>query len=141
MTFFALQTTIYAAELGNDFSSNSEIELDEIAMGGDYRNKNIKINTLNGATTLTVRTDGKVFTSVMPYQDCELLWNYILGKHAELLEDVKGGSFPDESTFTVKIRVDSSSHNFKVEGVDSLFDPDYKDIVKAIINEAGKYTS
>jgi len=127
------QITTYATELGDDFSSNSEIELNELAEGGDYRNKSIKISTLNEETTLTVITDSNKVESEMPYKECEALWNYVMGKDAEYLEDAIGGSFPDSSSFTLKIRVGENTHTVRVEGVDSLLDSRYKDIVKEII--------
>jgi len=131
--FITTQITTYATELGDDFSSNSEIELNEVIGGGDYRNKSIKITTLNEETTLTVITDSNKVESEMPYKECEALWNYLIEKDAEYLEDVTGGSLPDSSTFTLKIRVGSNSHTIKVEGVDSLLDSRYRDIVKEII--------
>jgi len=70
---------------------------------------------------------------MMPYKECEALWNYVMGKDAEYLEDAIGGSFPDSSSFTLKIRVGENTHTVRVEGVDSLLDSRYKDIVKEII--------
>lgn len=133
MVFVVANITTYATELGDDFSSNSAIELTEVAEGGDYRNKSIKITTLNGEATLTVITDGNKVESEMPYEECEALWNYMKEKGAEYLEHAIGGSLPDSSSFTLEMSVGSNSHTVKVEGVDSLTDSRYRDIVREII--------
>ena len=131
--FLVANITAYATELGIDYSSNSEVVLNEFASGGDYRNKSITVATLNGATVLTVITDGEKVESKMPFYECEALWNYVIDEDAAYLEDVIGGALPDSSTFTLKIRVGSKSHTIKVEGVDSLIDSRYRDIVREII--------
>lgn len=136
MGFLVANTTAYATELGTDYSSNSEMELIELASGGDYRNKSITVATLNGETLLTVVTDGEKVESEMSFYECEALWNYVIAEDAAYLEDVIGGAWPDASTFTLKIRVGSNSHTIKVEGVDSLIDSRYKDIVREIIRVA-----
>ena len=136
MGFLVANITAYATELGTDYSSNSEMELIELTSGGDYRNKNINVTTLNGETLLTVTTDGEEVESLMPFYECEALWNYVIGEDAAYLQDVIGGALPDSSTFTLKIRVGSNSHIVKVEGVDSLIDSRYKEIVREIIRVA-----
>jgi hypothetical protein len=140
MGFLVANITAYATELGTDYSSNSEMELIELASGGDYQNKSITVATLNGETLLTVVTDGEKVESEMPFYECEALWNYVIAEDAAYLEDVIGGTLPDSSTFTLKIRVESNSHTIKVEGVDSLIDSRYKDIVKEIIRVAEMHT-
>ena len=136
MGFLVANITAYATELGTDYSSNSEMELIELTSGGDYRNKSINVATVNGETLLTVTTDGEGVESIMPFYECEALWNYVIGEDAAYLQDIIGGALPDSSTFTLKIRVGSDSHTVKVEGVDSLIDSRYKDIVKEIIRVA-----
>ncbi len=136
MGFLVANTTAYATELGSDYSSNSEMELIELASGGDYQNKSITVTTLNGETLLTVITDGEKVESEMPFYECEALWSFVIAEDAAYLEDVIGGAFPDSSTFTLKVRVGSNSHVVKVEGVDSLIDSRYKDIVREIIRVA-----
>ena len=136
MGFLVANITAYATELGTDYSYNSEMELNEVASGGDYQNKSINVATLNGETLLTVTTDGEEVESVMPFYECEALWNYVIGEDAAYLEDVIGGALPDSSSFTLMIRVGSNSHTVKVEGVDSLIDSRYRDIVREIIRVA-----
>lgn len=133
MVFIFANTATYATEFGRDFSSNSVIELNEVA-SGDYRNKVIKITTLNGETTLTIITDGnKKVESKMPYEVCEALWNHLIEKDVGYLEDAIGGALPDTSTFTLKVSVGNNSHTVMVEGVDSLIDTRSRDIVREII--------
>ncbi len=139
MVFTFANTATNATELGSDFSSNSVIELNEVT-SGDYRNKVIKITTLNGETILTVITDGnKDVESKMPYDVCEALWNHLIEKDVGYLEDAIGGALPDTSVFTLKVSVGNISHTVYVEGVDSLTDTRSRDIVREIIRVSEMY--
>jgi len=129
----------YATELGNDFSSNSLIELNEVASGGDYRNKVIRIITRNGDTTVTVITDGNTVASEMPYEVCETLWGYLMEKDVGYLEDAIGGAFPDSSTFNLKVSAGGNTHTVKVEGIDTLVDSRPRDIAREIIRVSEIY--
>ena len=139
MVFIIANTQAYATDLGDDFSSNSVIELSEAAYGGDYRNKTIKITTLNGKTTVAVITDGNKVESEMPYEACEVLWSYLIEKDAGYLEDAIGGAFPDSSTFTLKVSAGVNSHTVKVEGIDTMRNTRSRDIAREIIRVSELY--
>ena len=128
-----------AGELHGNVMEDSEISLSEGAMG-PHQGHRITISTKDGVTTLKDIKSGNEAGGSMPDDACLLLWDYVLQKGVEDLEDAQPDLVPpDTSTFTLSFRIGSTSHSFSAAAVDYLSDTRYRDIVREILAVSDRY--
>jgi hypothetical protein len=130
----------FGENVSNDIATDSEIVLTETTAGGPYQVCTIRMSTINNETTLTVDLDGEKNQKSMLIEDYSNLWQYLLERDFGNMGDSPPENLlPDQSEFTIKCRVGSTSNSCCAHGVDFLTDTRYKEIVREIINVCEKY--
>jgi hypothetical protein len=130
------------AMMTRDISEDSEIQLVEKNPLGSYRQYSIRMSMKNGTSMLSTNKDGRAKTQHISGTECMAMWRDIIAAGVEDLPDrPTGPAFPDQSEFTVTVRVKGTSHTFSAYGVDSLPDTRYRDVVRKILAVADEYAA
>lgn len=121
--------------------SDSEIQLVEQAQSGAYQHYRITVSARDGRTILTTEKDGARTVFEVSQDEPLTLWHHLLANDVQSLVDGPSDSaVPDQSQFTVRYRVGQTNGQFSVYGVDTLPDPRYRSIVRAILALGDKYS-
>lgn len=130
-----------AADLSGDVSIDSKIEMIENPASGPVRVRSIVIDTANRDTTLTIESDSSKTQTSMPYEEYEALWQYLLERDVGNMSDAPSENlFPDQSQFTFTFQNGVQRNTFSAYGVDFLSDSRYREIARAILEVARKYS-
>lgn len=117
-----------------DIAANSSIALTERADSGAYQRFTITLTSRDGVVSLVADKDGMRVEREIPADEYLALWTDLLQADLRTLTSPSGArAVPDQSRFVVRHHVGLDAGEFTAYGVDSLDDPRYRRIVRAIL--------
>jgi len=142
LVLMSMQGLVNAADLGSAPPwTDSRIELIDQPGEGPDRVISISMSTKLGESTLIIDKDGQKTETLMSNEACLNLWQYLFDRDIGNMVDAPGEDpIPDQSLFIFTFTNGLESNTFSAYGVDFLKDTRYREIARAIIEVADKYS-
>jgi hypothetical protein len=131
---------VFAQITESGILADSDLVLSEEAGSGAYQHYSILLSAREGQIVLTTNKDAVVARFTVSEADALALWQTVLENGLQTLPTAPAAdTVPDSSEFIVKYRVLQTAGEFSAVGVDTLPEPRYRTIVRAILSLASRY--
>ncbi len=142
LILIGMQGLVIAADLASTPPwTDSRIELIDQPGEGPDRVISISMSTKLGESILIINKDGQKTETSMSSEACMNLWQYLFDRDIGNMVDAPvEDPIPDQSVFIFTFTNGLESNTFSAYGVDFLKDTRYREIARAIIEVAEKYS-
>jgi len=142
LILIGMQGLVIAADLASTPPwTDSRIELIDQPGEGPDRVISISMSTKLGESILIINKDGHKTETSMSSEACMNLWQYLFDRDIGNMVDAPvEDPIPDQSVFIFTFTNGLESNTFSAYGVDFLKDTRYREIARAIIEVADKYS-